>query len=189
MATIAKPIITGVDYIESLSGRNLRVFLFSERVAEPVDHPMIRGSINAVARTYDLGIEQPGLATAWSSLTNRRVNRFLHVTEAYAIVAAITVDHPGRAYIYGRQSCDTRSMEGSGIGQCNAQFAGQALKQTICHTMSANTTSRASHPRSRDWRKISQAASSLPYHPKRISKTPRLARCSKSIRRAAKASA
>jgi 4-hydroxybutyryl-CoA dehydratase/vinylacetyl-CoA-Delta-isomerase len=75
------PITSGAQYIESLRGRNLRVFFMGERVSEPVDHPVIRPSINAVARTYDLANEDPELATAHSSLTGRRVNRFLHVTE------------------------------------------------------------------------------------------------------------
>lgn len=250
-----QPIVTGADYIESLRARNLRVYFLGERVNEPVDHPVIRPSINAVARTYDLAVENPDLATAWSSLSNRRVNRFLHVTENvddvvsqnrmqrrlgqltgtcfqrcvgmdainslysvtyemnpvyherfksfltrmqemnyviggamtdpkgdrskgpsdqsdpdlfvrvverrdggvvlrgakmhqtgclnshwilvmptmrlgprdkdYAVVAAIPVDHPGLTYIYGRQSCDTRAMEGGEIDQGNAQFSGQ----------------------------------------------------------------
>jgi 4-hydroxybutyryl-CoA dehydratase/vinylacetyl-CoA-Delta-isomerase len=247
--------VTGADYIESLRARTLRVYFLGERVREPVEHPVIRPSINAVARTYDLAVENPDLATAWSTLSNRRVNRFLHVTESvddvvaqnrmqrllgqltgtcfqrcvgmdainslysvtyemdpvyharfksfltrmqetnyviggamtdpkgdrskgpsdqsdpdlfvrvverreggvvlrgakmhqtgclnshwilvmptmrlsprdkdYAVVAAIPVDHPGLTYIYGRQSCDTRAMEGGEIDQGNAQFSGQ----------------------------------------------------------------
>lgn len=250
---------SGPDYIESLRNRNLRVYFLGQRVAEPVDHPVIRPSINAVARTFDLALESPDLATAWSSLSNRRVNRFLHITESvadvvgqnrmqrrlgqltgtcfqrcvgmdafnalfsvthdidrarqtayharfrqfvidmqvqnrviggamtdpkgdrskapadqtdpdmfvrvverrpggvvirgakmhqtgclnshwivvmptmrlrpadrdYAICGAIPVDHPGLTYIYGRQSCDTRAMEGGEIDQGNAQFSGQ----------------------------------------------------------------
>jgi 4-hydroxybutyryl-CoA dehydratase/vinylacetyl-CoA-Delta-isomerase len=73
---------SGAAYIESLRGRNLRVFFMGERVSEPVDHPVIRPSINAVARTYDLANEDPELATAHSSVIGRRVNRFLHVTES-----------------------------------------------------------------------------------------------------------
>jgi 4-hydroxybutyryl-CoA dehydratase/vinylacetyl-CoA-Delta-isomerase len=75
------PIRTGADYVASLRSRGLRVFLMGERVDEPVDHPVIRPSINAVARTYDLAVEDPDLATVPSSLTGGRVNRFLHVTE------------------------------------------------------------------------------------------------------------
>ena len=255
----SKPIVTGSDYIHSLRGRNLRVYFLGERIPEPVDHPVIRPSINAIARTYDLAVEHPELASAWSSLSNRRVNRFLHVTESvedvvaqnkmqrrlgqltgtcfqrcvgmdainslfsvtydmdqthgseyhrrfkefviqmqemnyviggamtdpkgdrskapadqadpdlfvrvverrpdgvvlrgakmhqtgclnshwivvmptmrmrpadrdYAIVAAVPVDHPGLTFIYGRQSCDTRALEGGDIDQGNARFSGQ----------------------------------------------------------------
>lgn len=42
----------------------------------------------------------------------------------YAIVGAIPVDAPGITYIYGRQSCDTRAMEG-GIDVGNQEYAGQ----------------------------------------------------------------
>ncbi len=87
-ASSAQPIVTGNDYIQSLRGRNLRVYFMGERVAEPVDHPVIRPSINALARTYDLAVENPELATAWSNLSHRRVNRFLHVTENAADVVA-----------------------------------------------------------------------------------------------------
>jgi 4-hydroxybutyryl-CoA dehydratase/vinylacetyl-CoA-Delta-isomerase len=254
-STAVTTIVTGADYIESLRGRNLKVWFLGERVPEPVDHPVIRPSINAVARTYDLAVECPDLATAWSSLSGRRVNRFLHITESvddvvaqnkmqrrlgqltgtcfqrcvgmdalnslfsltheidavyhrrfrdflvrmqeanfviggamtdpkgdrskgpseqsdpdlfvrvverrpdgvvlrgakmhqtgclnshwiivmptlrlrpadrdYAIVAAIPVDDPGLTFIYGRQSCDTRALEGGEIDQGNAQFSGQ----------------------------------------------------------------
>ena len=253
------PIRTGADYIESLRHRGLKVYLFGERIAEPVDHPIVRPSINAVARTYDLALEDAELASAKSSLSGRRVNRFLHVTESvddvvqqnkmqrrlgqltgtcfqrcvgmdalnslysvtfeidekhktpyharlrdlvryfqeenlvvggamtdpkgdrskgpsaqddpdmfvhiverrpdgivlrgakahqtgcvnshfiivmptmrlttkdsdYAVVAAIPADHPGLTFIYGRQSCDTRAMEGGTIDQGNARFSGQ----------------------------------------------------------------
>jgi 4-hydroxybutyryl-CoA dehydratase/vinylacetyl-CoA-Delta-isomerase len=70
---------SGKDYIDSLRGRGLEVWLFGERVEEPVDHPMIRPSINAVAATYDLAEANPELATAVSPFTGERINRFLHV--------------------------------------------------------------------------------------------------------------
>ena len=254
-----KRIETGDEYIDSLRGRNLKVYLFGELVDEPVDHPMIRPSINAVAATYDLAIREPEVATVPSSLSGKRVNRFLHVAQSaedlvaqnkmqrklgqntgtcfqrcvgmdafnslysvtyeidekhgtpyherlkafletmqeqnnvvggamtdvkgdrskapheqddpdlfvhitkrneegiwlkgakahqtgcinshwiiamptmrlgpadkdYAVVAAFPVDAPGITYIYGRQSCDTRSMEGGSIDVGNAAFSGQ----------------------------------------------------------------
>ena len=70
---------TGDDYLESLRGRNLKVYLYGEQVAEPVDHPVIRPSINAVAETYELAQRNPELGTAISPFTGERVNRFLHI--------------------------------------------------------------------------------------------------------------
>jgi len=45
----------------------------------------------------------------------------------YAIACAVPVDAPGLTYIYGRQSCDLRAMEGSdsGIDQGNPNFGAQ----------------------------------------------------------------
>jgi 4-hydroxybutyryl-CoA dehydratase/vinylacetyl-CoA-Delta-isomerase len=253
------PIRTADEYIDSLRNRKLKVYLFGEVIAEPLDHPVIRPSINAVAETYRLASEDPELGSAQSKLTGARVNRFLHVTEsvddvvlqnrmqrrlgqrtgtcfqrcvgmdainslfsvtydidkakstryherfvafvqemqrenfviggamtdvkgdrskapheqddpdlfvrvierredgvvirgakahqtgcinshyllvmptlrlteadkAYAISCAIPVDHPGITYIYGRQSCDSRALEGGEIDQGNARFGGQ----------------------------------------------------------------
>jgi 4-hydroxybutyryl-CoA dehydratase/vinylacetyl-CoA-Delta-isomerase len=76
------PIKNGVEYIKSLRGRNLKVYLFGELVKEPVDHPMIRPSINAIAETYDLAVKDPELATAQSSISGIPVNRFLHIAES-----------------------------------------------------------------------------------------------------------
>ncbi|MDJ0927161.1 MAG: 4-hydroxyphenylacetate 3-hydroxylase N-terminal domain-containing protein [Gammaproteobacteria bacterium] len=75
----APAIHTGAEYIDSLRGRKLKVYLFGELVDEPVDHPVIRPSINAVAETYDLAQRNPELATALSPLTGERINRFLHI--------------------------------------------------------------------------------------------------------------
>src|ERR1044071_7491579 len=75
------PIRTGEEYIQSLKGRKMKVYLFGELVKDPVDHPMIRPSINAVAETYDLADKDPDLASAESSLSGNRVNRFLHIAE------------------------------------------------------------------------------------------------------------
>jgi 4-hydroxybutyryl-CoA dehydratase/vinylacetyl-CoA-Delta-isomerase len=253
------PIRTGQEYIQSLRGRNLKVYLFGELVIEPVDHPMIRPSINAVAETYDLAVREEELAAPISKISGKHVNRFLHIAESatdlvlqnkmqrklgqltgtcfqrcvgmdalnslhsvtfeidekhhtnyhkrllefikqmqnenlviggamtdvkgdrgkapseqadpdlfvhvvkrtndgvyvrgakahqtgcinshwiiimptirltekdkdYAIVGAIPVDAPGITYIYGRQSCDTRSMEDGDIDAGNSQFSGQ----------------------------------------------------------------
>jgi len=49
----------------------------------------------------------------------------------YAVTCAIPVDAPGLTYIYGRQSCDLRAMEGSEIDQGNAQYGGQETVITL----------------------------------------------------------
>ena len=43
----------------------------------------------------------------------------------YAIVGAIPDDAEGITYIYGRQSCDTRSMESGDLDAGNSKFSGQ----------------------------------------------------------------
>jgi 4-hydroxybutyryl-CoA dehydratase/vinylacetyl-CoA-Delta-isomerase len=43
----------------------------------------------------------------------------------YAICGAVPVDAPGITYVYGRQSCDTRSMEGGEIDPGNRHYSGQ----------------------------------------------------------------
>src|ERR687893_3087442 len=78
------PIKNGAEYIESLRVRNMKVYLFGELIKEPVDHPMIRPSINAVAETYDIANNEPEIASSHSSLTGIKVNRFLHIAESAA---------------------------------------------------------------------------------------------------------
>ena len=77
-----KKIITREDYIESLRGRGLKVHLFGEIIKEPVDHPIIRPSVEAMAETYELGVREPDLGTVTSELTGESVNRFLHVASS-----------------------------------------------------------------------------------------------------------
>lgn len=82
VSNVLKTIRTGDEYIESLRGRKIKVYLFGELVEEPVDHPIIRPSINAVAETYDLAVREEELASADSGITGLRVNRFLHIAES-----------------------------------------------------------------------------------------------------------
>lgn len=79
---VGDPIVTASDYLASLRGRELDVWLLGEKVKEPLDHPIIRPSINAIAETYKLAEENPELASAESSIAGQRVNRFLHITES-----------------------------------------------------------------------------------------------------------
>ncbi|MCI5048218.1 MAG: hypothetical protein MRY59_12015 [Aquisalinus sp.] len=76
------PIKTGEDYVESLRGRDVTVHMFGKTVEDYVEHPIIRPSINALKKTYELAEEDPELATAHSDLIDAPVNRFLHIVGA-----------------------------------------------------------------------------------------------------------
>src|SRR5215475_10446972 len=78
-ADFARPIVTADDYLGSLRGRRMNVYFMGERVPEPVDHPVIRPSINAMAETYRLATERPELASAKTEIGGCQTNRFLHV--------------------------------------------------------------------------------------------------------------
>ena len=73
--------MTGKEYIESLRKMNLKVYLFGELVDNPVDHPVIRPSVNSVAMTYELAEQEEykDIMTATSHLTGKTVNRFCHL--------------------------------------------------------------------------------------------------------------
>lgn len=74
------------QYIESLRKLHLKVYLFGELVENPVDHPMIRPSLNSVAMTYELAEQEEykDLMTATSNLTGKTVNRFCHLHQSTA---------------------------------------------------------------------------------------------------------
>ncbi|MCS1409488.1 MAG: 4-hydroxybutyryl-CoA dehydratase/vinylacetyl-CoA-Delta-isomerase [Verrucomicrobia subdivision 3 bacterium] len=190
---------TGADYIDSLRDRELVLYYLGERITDPVEHPVIRPSINAIAATYDLAISNPELALVTSPFTQRLINRFLHIATSqddlaqqnkmqrklgqltgtcflqrcvgmdalnallsvtygidaahstayhdqlnefirltvmptmclgvtdkdFAIVGALPVETSGIAYIYGSQSCDTRSLERGDLDSGNAHYSGQ----------------------------------------------------------------
>ena len=78
-ANFKSPIVSADDYLASLRGRSMNVFFMGQRVTEPVDHPVIFPSINAMAETYRLASEHPELAAVKSDIAGGLTNRFLHV--------------------------------------------------------------------------------------------------------------
>ena len=72
---------TGADYLASVRGRGTDFYLFGERIEEPADHPIVKPSLNALRATYDLAIDEPELATAYSPYIEAPVNRFLHIPD------------------------------------------------------------------------------------------------------------
>ena len=72
---------TPQEYEESLRKMKFNVYLMGEKVANPVDHPIIRPSMNSVMMTYELAQEPEyqDLMTATSHLTGEKINRFCHL--------------------------------------------------------------------------------------------------------------
>lgn len=75
---------TADRYIDSLRRLDLTVYMFGDKVENPVDHPIIRPSLNSVAKTYELAFDprHEELMTATSSLTGKKINRFTHLHQS-----------------------------------------------------------------------------------------------------------
>jgi 4-hydroxybutyryl-CoA dehydratase/vinylacetyl-CoA-Delta-isomerase len=75
---------TGKEYVESLFKRKIKVYLFGEEVKNPVNHHIIKPSINAAAATYDIAHDSKfeELSTAKSHITNEKINRFNHIHQS-----------------------------------------------------------------------------------------------------------
>jgi 4-hydroxybutyryl-CoA dehydratase / vinylacetyl-CoA-Delta-isomerase len=72
------------QYEASLRKLNLKVYMFGRRVENPVEDPIIRPSMNAVAETYECAHrpEHEDLMTATSHLTGQKINRFTHIHQS-----------------------------------------------------------------------------------------------------------
>ncbi len=77
-------LMTAEQYEASLRELNLVVYMFGERVENVVDNPIIRPSMNAVAKTYELAgrPEHEDIMTAVSHITGNRINRFTHIHQS-----------------------------------------------------------------------------------------------------------
>lgn len=75
---------TAKEYEESLRNLKMNVYMFGQKVENPVDHPVIRPSMNSVAKTYELAFDPryEELMTATSSLTGKKINRFTHLHQS-----------------------------------------------------------------------------------------------------------
>jgi len=83
-------LMTRNDYIESLRRMKKRAYIMGQEVESPVDHPLVRPSLNACAMTYELA-ERPeyaDLMLATSNLTGQTVNRFTHLHQNAADLVA-----------------------------------------------------------------------------------------------------
>ncbi len=76
--------MTAQQYEESLRRLNLVVYMFGEKLDNVVDNPIIRPSMQAVAKTYDLAHrpEHEDIMTATSHLSGNKINRFTHIHQS-----------------------------------------------------------------------------------------------------------
>jgi 4-hydroxybutyryl-CoA dehydratase/vinylacetyl-CoA-Delta-isomerase len=76
--------MTPEQYEESLRKLGLVVYMFGNRIANVVDDPVIRPSLNAVAKTYELA-QLPKYAEvmcATSHISGNKINRFTHIHQS-----------------------------------------------------------------------------------------------------------
>ena len=73
--------MNAAQYEESLRKLNLEVYQFGKQITNVVDDPIIRPSMNAVAKTYEMADrpEYEDLMTATSHITGKKINRFTHI--------------------------------------------------------------------------------------------------------------
>ena len=74
-------LMTGNEYIESIRKLNTQVYMFGEKIENPVDDPILRPSLNSVRATYDYAQipEYQDLMTAVDPDTGAVINRFTHI--------------------------------------------------------------------------------------------------------------
>ena len=85
------------EYLESISNRDLKIYLMGELVEDPLTHPIIKPSIEAMAETYELAVREPDLASVKSPYTGETINRnqfndygqnhFHHIRQPWNIVS------------------------------------------------------------------------------------------------------
>ena len=70
------------SYLNSISNRDLKIYLMGELVENPLTHPIIKPSVEAMAETYELAVREPQLASVISPYTGELINRFLHIAQS-----------------------------------------------------------------------------------------------------------
>ncbi len=78
---------TAQEYIDSMRKMRFELYMFGERIADHVEHPIIRPAMNCVAATYELADQAKfpqyqAVMTATSHLTGKKINRFCHIHQS-----------------------------------------------------------------------------------------------------------
>lgn len=78
--------LNGKEYRESLRNRDIKVYIKGVLInnKDLIDHPFVKGHVNAASMTYDLAHEQnyEDLMIATSHLTGKKINRFTHIHQS-----------------------------------------------------------------------------------------------------------
>jgi 4-hydroxybutyryl-CoA dehydratase/vinylacetyl-CoA-Delta-isomerase len=73
-------LMTGEEFVESIRNMKLNIYMFGEKIENPIDHPILRPSLNSVKATYDLAQmpEYEDLMTVTLD-DGRKINRFANI--------------------------------------------------------------------------------------------------------------
>jgi 4-hydroxybutyryl-CoA dehydratase/vinylacetyl-CoA-Delta-isomerase len=87
---------TGKEFVDSLQGLKLQLYVLGERVEEPTLHPILRPSLNALARTYDMAYDPDhGGLFARRGLSGEGINCFTSLHHSTEDLLNKGVAHPG----------------------------------------------------------------------------------------------
>jgi len=77
-------LMTPEQYEKSLRKLNLTVYMFGKQIENIVDNPIIKPSMKAVAKTYELAqkSEYEDIMCAISHITGKKINRFTHINQS-----------------------------------------------------------------------------------------------------------
>ena len=77
-------LMTGKQYVESIRQMKRNIYFQGEKLENPVDHPVLRPSMNCLIETYELAQlpEFEDLLTATSQFTGHKINRFNHIHQS-----------------------------------------------------------------------------------------------------------
>lgn len=74
---------TPQEYVESLRKLDKQVYMFGEKIDDPVDFPFLKPSLNSITQTYALAQDPKNadLMLATSHLSGEKISRFTHIPQ------------------------------------------------------------------------------------------------------------
>lgn len=75
------PLMTSEQYVESIRKMKRNIYIQGKKVENPVDHPILKPSMNCLIETYDMAFmpEFEDLMTTTSQFTGHKINRFNNI--------------------------------------------------------------------------------------------------------------